>query len=94
LAENSSVANTKSAEKAARQAIKHRTANVALRSRLRSAIRKATEATAGDGATATAGVKAAQPIIDAMATKGLIHRNKAARHKSRLAAKAKAAAGK
>lgn len=88
------MANTKSAEKAARQAIKHRTANVALRSRLRSAIRKATEATSGDAEAARAGVKAAQPVIDAMASKGLIHRNKAARHKSRLAAKAKAAAGK
>ena len=89
------MANTKSAEKAARQAIKHRTANVALRSRLRSAIRKATEATAsGNGEAARAGVKAAEPVIDSMASKGLIHRNKAARHKSRLAAKAKAAAGK
>jgi small subunit ribosomal protein S20 len=89
------VANTKSAEKAARQAIKHRVANVALRSRLRSAIRKATEATgSGNADTARAGIKAAQPVIDAMATKGLIHPNKAARHKSRLAAKAKAAAGK
>ena len=88
------MANTKSAEKAARQAIKHRVANVALRSRLRSAIRKATEATGGDAETARSGVKAAQPIIDAMASKGLIHRNKAARHKSRLAAKARVAAGK
>lgn len=89
------MANTKSAEKAARQAIKHRASNVALRSRLRTAIRKATEATAsGNADTARAGVKAAQPTIDAMATKGLIHRNKAARHKSRLAAKARAAAGR
>jgi len=89
------VANTKSAEKAARQAIKHRAANVALRSRLRTSIRKATEATAsGNGDTARAAVKDAQPIIDSMASKGLIHRNKAARHKSRLAAKARAAAGK
>lgn len=84
------MANTKSAEKAARQAVKHRASNVALRSRLRTAIRKATEATAsGNGDTARAGVKSAQPIIDAMATKGLIHRNKAARHKSRLAARIK-----
>jgi small subunit ribosomal protein S20 len=88
------VANTKSAEKAARQAIKHRVANVALRSRLRSAIRKATEATAGNAQAARDGVKAAQPVIDSMVSKGLIHGNKAARHKSRLAAKAKAAAGK
>jgi small subunit ribosomal protein S20 len=89
------VANTKSAEKAARQAIKHRTANVALRSRLRTAIRKATEAGAsGKGDEARAAAKSAQPIIDSMVSKGLIHRNKAARHKSRLAAKAKSLAAK
>jgi small subunit ribosomal protein S20 len=87
------VANTKSAEKAARQAIKHRAANVALRSRLRTAIRKATEAgTSGNAEKARSELKSAQPIIDSMVSKGLIHRNKAARHKSRLAAKARAAA--
>jgi small subunit ribosomal protein S20 len=95
LAEISSVANTKSAEKAARQAIKHRVSNVALRSRLRTAIRKATDATtSGTKDIASAALKAAQPIIDSMVTKGLIHRNKAARHKSRLASKAKAIAAK
>jgi small subunit ribosomal protein S20 len=89
------VANTKSAEKAARQAVKHRAANVANRSRLRTAIRKATEAAAsGKAEVATAGVREAQPVIDSMVNKGLIHRNKAARHKSRLAARARAAAGK
>jgi small subunit ribosomal protein S20 len=89
------VANTRSAEKAARQAVKHRAANVASRSRLRTAIRKSVEASAGGNAEgARAAFKEAQPAIDAMVTKGLIHRNKAARHKSRLAARAKAAAGK
>jgi small subunit ribosomal protein S20 len=89
------VANTKSAEKAARQAVKHRISNVASRSRLRTAIRKATEAVAsGNKETASAGIREAQPVIDAMVNKGLIHRNKAARHKSRLAAKARVAAGK
>jgi small subunit ribosomal protein S20 len=86
------VANTKSAEKAARQAVKHRIANTASRSRLRTAIRKSMEASAaGNKETATAAFKAATPVIDAMVNKGLIHRNKAARHKSRLAARAKAA---
>jgi small subunit ribosomal protein S20 len=92
LAEISSVANTKSAEKAARQAIKHRVHNVALRSRMRSAIRKVTDAVAAKDKDAS--VKAyseAQPEIDALVNKGLIHRNKAARHKSRLSAKIKAA---
>ena len=89
------MANTKSAEKAARQAVKHRATNVANRSRLRSAIRKSIDASAaGKKDDAAAAFKAASPIIDAMATKGLIHRNKAARHKSRLAAKARAAATK
>lgn len=89
------MANTKSAEKAARQAVKHRANNVANRSRLRSAIRKAVDAAAsGNKEAAAAAVKGAQPIIDSMVTKGLIHRNKAARHKSRLAAKARAAAAK
>ena len=89
------MANTKSAEKAARQAVKHRAQNVANRSRLRTSIRKATEAVAsGNGDPALAGLREAQPTIDARVNKGLIHRNKAARHKSRLAARAKAAAGK
>ena len=89
------MANTKSAEKAARQAIKHRTANVALRSKLRTAIRKAGEvAASGKPDEARAALKAAQPTIDSMVSKGLIHRNKAPRQKSRLAARAKAAAGK
>lgn len=89
------MANTKSAEKAARQAVKHRINNVANRSRLRTAIRKAVEAaSSGNKETAQAALKDATPVIDAMVNKGLIHRNKAARHKSRLNAKVKAAAGK
>jgi small subunit ribosomal protein S20 len=86
------VANTKSAEKAARQAEKHREGNVAQRSRMRTAIRKVIDAVASSGKDdAKAAFKAAQPTIDALVNKGLIHRNKAARHKSRLAAKVKAA---
>ncbi|MFO7326700.1 MAG: 30S ribosomal protein S20 [Pseudomonadota bacterium] len=89
------MANTKSAEKAARQAVKHRARNVANRSRLRTAIRKANEAAAsGNPELALKAFREAQPVIDSMVNKGLIHRNKAARHKSRLAARAKAAAGK
>ena len=89
------MANTKSAEKAARQAVKHRATNTANRSRLRSAIRKSVDASAsGNKESAAAAFKAAAPVIDAMATKGLIHPNKAARHKSRLSARAKAVAGK
>jgi small subunit ribosomal protein S20 len=82
------VANTKSAEKAARQADKHRARNVALRSRMRSAIRGVTSAIeGGNKETATASYKTAVPVIDALVNKQIVHRNKAARHKSRLAAR-------
>jgi small subunit ribosomal protein S20 len=85
------VANTKSAEKAARQAEKHRTRNIALRSRMRTAIRNVTTAIAGGNKeTATSTYKVAVPVIDTLVNKQIIHRNKAARHKSRLAARIRA----
>jgi small subunit ribosomal protein S20 len=84
------VANTKSAEKAARQAEKHRARNVALRSRMRSALRKVNAAVAsGNKAEADVAYKAAVPLVDTLVNKKKIHRNKAARHKSRLAARIK-----
>lgn len=82
------MANTKSAEKAARQAEKHRARNVALRSRMRSAIRKVTSAiTSGNKDAAAAGYKEAVPVIDSLVSKSIVHKNKASRHKSRLAAR-------
>lgn len=88
------MANTKTAEKRARQATAARARNVTQRSKVRTAIKKVTTSIeAGDKVKATAALKEATPIIDAMARKGIIHRNKAARHKSRLARKAKALAG-
>ena len=55
---------------------------------LRSSIRKVLDSIEkGDKKAATAAYQAAVPIIDRMANKGLIHKNKAARHKSRLNAK-------
>jgi small subunit ribosomal protein S20 len=85
------MANTPSAEKAARQAEQHRERNIALRSRMRTAVRKVTAAIDGkDKGNAQAAYKTAVPVIDALVTKGIIHRNKAARHKSRLAARIKA----
>lgn len=79
------MANTKSAEKAARQSTKHRARNDALTSQLRTAIRKATLAVkSGKQDEALAALAAATPVIDGMVNKGIIHRNKAARHKSRL----------
>src|SRR5215475_4619011 len=79
------VANIKSAEKRARQTIKRRAHNVAARSKLRTAIKRVTNAVAaGEKDEAVASLKAAGPIIDAAVNKGIIHRNKAARHKSHL----------
>jgi small subunit ribosomal protein S20 len=84
------VANTKSAEKAARQAAAHRTRNVAMRSRMRSAIRRVIDAVAaGKKDDARASYQAAVPLIDTLVNKKIIHRNQADRHKSRLAARVK-----
>jgi small subunit ribosomal protein S20 len=89
------MANTKSAEKRAREAVERRARNVAHRSKVRSAVRRVlTAIQAGNKSEASAALKAAAPVIDAMARKGIIHRNKAARHKSRLAAQVKALAAK
>lgn len=84
------MANTKSAEKAARQAVKHRNRNVALRSRQRSALRSANEAiSTGDKSAASEAVRKAASSVDSLVNKGLVHKNKASRHKKRLAAKLK-----
>ncbi len=89
------MANTKSAEKAARQAEKHRAHNVTLRSRMRTAIRRVSDAVAkGNKEEAQASYKAAVPVIDTLVNKRIIHRNQAARHKSRLAARVKALAAR
>jgi small subunit ribosomal protein S20 len=85
------LANIKSAEKRARQAVKRRAHNFTLRSKMRTAIKKARAAIAtGEQTTAQAAVKSAVPVIDSMVNKGIIHRNTAARHKSRLSALVKA----
>jgi small subunit ribosomal protein S20 len=79
------VANIKSAEKRARQTIKRRAHNVAARSKLRTAIKRVSNAvTAGEKDEAVTSLKVAIPVIDSAVTKGLIHANKAARHKSQL----------
>ena len=79
------MANSAQARKRARQADKSRMHNAALRSRLRTSIKKVINAIeAGDKQGAQEAYKAAVPEIDSMSNKGLIHKNKAARHKSRL----------
>lgn len=84
------MANIKSAEKRARQTIKRRAHNMALRSRLRTAIKSVVNAVnAGNKEEAVANLKTAVPVIDSMVNKGIIHRNKAARHKSHLNAQVK-----
>lgn len=81
------MANIASAKKRARQAEKHRQHNASLRSMVRTYIKKVLSAiAAGDKKLAEESFKAAVPVIDRMASKGLIHKNKAARHKSRLSA--------
>ena len=85
------MANSAQSKKRARQAVKRRTRNVAQRSEFRTAVKKTVYAIeAGDQATAADAFKAAIPVIDSMVSKGLIHKNKAARHKSRLNARIKA----
>ena len=81
------MANTKQAKKRVRQSETHRRHNTSMRSMLRTYIKKVVTAIAtGDQKAATASMEEATPIIDRMATKGIIHKNKAARHKSRLTA--------
>ncbi|MGE5615993.1 MAG: 30S ribosomal protein S20 [Bacillota bacterium] len=89
------MANTKQAAKRAKKSIKQRGANVSYRSSLRTAIKKVkTAIAAGDATAAQAAMSAEVGNIDRIARKGIIHRNKAARHKSRLAAQVKALAGR
>ena len=82
-----------SGRKRARQDVKLNAANTALRSRFRTAIKNVQKAVlSGDKAKATDLFKSAQSVIDSVADKGIFHKNKAARHKSRLSAKLKALA--
>jgi small subunit ribosomal protein S20 len=85
------MANTASARKAARQAEKRRRHNTALRSELRTAIKNVRKAIAGgDKAAAATVFRESMSTIDRIADKKIIHKNKAARHKSRLAASLRA----
>ena len=82
------MANSPQARKRARQAETRRRHNASQRSAMRTAIKKAIAAVdSGDYETATAAYNAAVPVLDRAVTHGLIHKNKAARHKSRLNSK-------
>ena len=81
------MANTAQARKRARQAAKQNVHNSSLRSTLRTAIKAVRKAIAGgDKAAATQVFQSSVSTIDRIADKNIIHKNKAARHKSRLAA--------
>jgi small subunit ribosomal protein S20 len=91
LGHTATMANSKQATKRAKKSVSQRAANVSLRTALRSSIKKVQKSiTAADQTVARAALKAEQAIIDSMAGKRIIHKNKAARHKSRLAAQIKA----
>lgn len=90
-----SLANSVQAKKRARQNEKRRQQNASLRSMVRTYIKKVNAALeSGDQAVAQDAYNASVPVIDRMADKGIIHKNKAARHKSRLNAQVKAMAAK
>jgi len=85
------MANTAQARKRARQAEKRRIHNAGLRSRLRTFIKKVIAAVdSGNQEEARGAYKSVVPVIDSAVNKGLIHKNKAARNKSRLNAKIRA----
>ncbi|MDG1293387.1 MAG: 30S ribosomal protein S20 [Pseudomonadales bacterium] len=87
------MANSPQAKKRARQAEKRRTHNASMRSMVRTYLKKVDAAlSGGDSTAAQTAYDTAVPVIDRMADKGIIHKNKAARHKSRLNAKVKALA--
>lgn len=87
------MANSKQAKKRAIQADKRRDHNASLRSTLRTYIKKVVLAIeSGNKEAAKTAFTAAVPVIDRIADKDQVHKNKAARHKSRLSAQIKAMA--
>jgi len=85
------VANSPQARKRARQNVTRRARNASHRSMFRTFLKRVESAIeGGDQAAASTALNDAVPVIDRMASKGIIHKNKAARHKSRLTARVKA----
>ncbi len=81
------MANSAQARKRARQSVKQRAHNISQRSTLRTAIKSVRKAVAaGDKTAAQAVFKKSESIIDSIADKKIMHKNAAARHKSRLSA--------
>jgi len=86
------MANTKSARKRAEKSELQRSANRMARSRMRTAVKKARQAVESGAADAAQAVAEAISIVDSSAGKGMVHKNMAARTKSRLAAAARKSA--
>ncbi|MDW4498171.1 30S ribosomal protein S20 [Sulfitobacter sp. D35] len=87
------MANTPQSKKRARQNVKRNDINKARRSRIRTHLRKVEEAIAsGDKDAAAAALKAAQPELMRGVTKGVFHKNTAARKMSRLSSRVKSLA--
>lgn len=87
------MANSAGSKKRARQAEKRRQHNASLRSMARTYMKKVVAAIeSGDKTAAEAAFKTAQPILDSSVNKGIFHKNKIARTKSRLTARIKALA--
>lgn len=87
------MANTAQARKRARQSVARNSHNASLRSMLRTSIKRVRQAIeAGDKTAADEVYRKTSSVIDRVADKNIIHKNKAARHKSRLAAALKALA--
>ncbi len=84
------MANNSSARKRVRQNERHRQNNIAHKNRVRTAVKKVIHAAnAGNAQEATNLYKTAQPLIDSLARKGLIHKNKAANQKKKLSKRIK-----
>ncbi|MEO7917035.1 MAG: 30S ribosomal protein S20, partial [Dokdonella sp.] len=82
------MANIKSAKKRAKQSEAARQRNASARSMVRTSLKKVLKAIeAKDKAAAEAAFAAAEPVMDRYSARGLIHKNKAARHKSRINAR-------
>jgi small subunit ribosomal protein S20 len=89
------MANTSSAKKAARQAVKRTIVNKARKTRVRNVVRKAEEAivSGGDAKVAASSLVAAESAMMKAAQNGTMHKNTAARKTSRLAARLKLVTG-
>lgn len=80
------MANIKSAQKRAKQAVERRTHNMRLRTEVRTAIKNVKKAVAGGNKdNAAKALRESQRVIDRIVAKGVLHRNAGDRHKSRLA---------